>query len=73
MTREDIIHMAMDAGFGPAVKWDEFQKPFLRFAALVAIAENEACAKIGDNWTDYDVCGLVDTIRARVNPEASAT
>ena len=35
------------------------------FAALVASAEREACAKIADGWPDYDVQGLAEAIRAR--------
>ena len=44
MTREDIIRMAIEAG------WDahhaEFDTRFQAFAALVASAEREACAKV---------------------------
>ena len=35
------------------------------FAALVASAEREACAKVVDGWPDYDVEGLAQAIRAR--------
>ena len=54
MTREDIIRMAREAGFpdyamGLASE-DAWQKTEL-FAALVAAAEREACAKVCD---DYD-------------------
>ena len=35
------------------------------FAALVASAEREACAKVADGWPDYDVQGLAEAIRAR--------
>ena len=44
MTQDEILSMAREAGFGPAVEWTEMQPPFLRFAALVAAAEREACA-----------------------------
>ena len=27
--------------------------------------EREACAKVADGWTDYDVQGLAEAIRAR--------
>jgi hypothetical protein len=52
MTREDIIRMAREAGFpdyamGLASE-DAWQKTEL-FAALVAAAEREACAKIADS------------------------
>ena len=44
MTRDDVIRMARDAGFqeGWTNLWAE---NFERFAALVAAAEREACAK----------------------------
>ena len=50
MNREDIIRMAREAGFGPAVEWSEVYPPFERFAkaayAAGAAAEREACAKV---------------------------
>ena len=49
MTQYEILSMAREAGFGPAVEWTEMQPPFLRFAALVAAkaaaTEREACAQ----------------------------
>ena len=48
MTREDIIRMAREARLVP--KWLELcpkdEKALVRFAALVAAAEREACAKV---------------------------
>ena len=45
MNREDIIRMAREAGF--AYSWSEAAGEALeRFAALVAAAEREACAKV---------------------------
>jgi hypothetical protein len=38
--------LARQAGFGPAVAYKEFMPPFERFAALVAEAEREACARM---------------------------
>jgi len=35
------------------------------FAKLVAQHEREACAKVADEWPDYDVQGLAEAIRAR--------
>jgi len=69
MNREDIIRMAQEAGLHIAtdVKW----MPIIgleyaeKFAALVASAEREACAKVADGWPDYDVQGLAEAIRAR--------
>jgi hypothetical protein len=37
MNREDIIRMAMEAGFGNADAWPDAYPNFERFAALVAI------------------------------------
>ena len=48
MTRDDIIRMAREAGFNhEGFDWDEIVFPIVeRFAALVAAAEREECAKI---------------------------
>lgn len=43
MTRDEITRMALEAGF---VGMDGLHKGLRRFAALVAAAEREACAKI---------------------------
>lgn len=45
MTRNDIIRMARsdDWAADVSLKWDDF---FVRFAALVAAAEREACAEL---------------------------
>jgi hypothetical protein len=67
MNREDIIRMAREAGlaYGP----DE--KPLgsvTRFAALVAAAEREACAKVCDGMDRNGVMIAADcaaAIRAR--------
>ena len=55
MNREDIIQMARDAGF---VDYelddgtdDAFDIRYVRFAILVATAENEACAKVCDEFS----------------------
>ena len=77
MTRDDIIRMAREAhgemlasGNGMSL-WheDAFVKDVQdfceRFAALVAAAEREACAKLADSWPDYNVQGLAEAIRAR--------
>ena len=51
MTRDDIIHMAREARLVP--KWLELcpkdEKALVRFAALVAAAEREACAQIAES------------------------
>ena len=50
MDREDIIRMAREAGFAPPdgsfITWDASDEQLERFAALVAAAEREACAKV---------------------------
>ena len=65
MTRDEIIRMAREAGFGPAVAWKECTPPFERFAALVAAAERinmkidgwRQCAK-GQRTTQF--CGQLE-------------
>ena len=62
MTRDDIIRMAEEAGIkGPAPARQGFKmyanpQRLERFAALVAAAEREACAKVCENmsleWQD---------------------
>ena len=54
MNREDIIRMAQEAGFdysGAELSWESVicTEELERFAALVASAEREACAKIVEN------------------------
>ena len=47
MNRDDIIRMAEHAGFGMPVQVFQFRAEELeRFAALVAAAEREACARV---------------------------
>jgi hypothetical protein len=69
MTRDDIIRMAREAGFEQAghTSHQVFTATIERFAALVAAAEREACAKVCDDmWqedkTAYD---CREAIRAR--------
>jgi len=67
MTREDITRMALEAGLGPfemncALAHVEDLE---RFAALVAAAEREACAKACDGWTHADGDRCAEAIRAR--------
>jgi len=54
MTRQDIIRMAHKAnfeGFGNG-DWVCTTEEIERFAALVAAAEREACAKVCDDLSD---------------------
>ena len=65
--RDDIIKMAQKAGF--ATSWTEAAGEALeRFAALVAAAEREACAKVCDERERSNLYGIkecADAIRAR--------
>jgi hypothetical protein len=69
MRRDDIIRMAREAGMPMAwisvsgvLNWSELQ----RFAALVAAAEREHCAKVCDMLWNAAECA--EAIRARSNP-----
>ena len=70
MKQEDIIRMAREAGFNTnhdmigINKWEV--SPYMqRFAALVAAAENEACAKLVDHILKEGGGTYGDAIRAR--------
>jgi hypothetical protein len=62
MTHEEIVRMAEEAGIGNAFSLEKNQyvyrfghKSVERFAALVAAAEREACAKVCDDIdTEYE-------------------
>jgi hypothetical protein len=74
MNRDDIIRMAREAGCIPVrhPEYDNDVQVFAtpdeleRFAALVAAAEREACAKMFDGkvWA-YDYREIAASIRAR--------
>ena len=57
MNREDIIRMAQETGVTA-----ERVRDLVNFAALVASAEREACAKVADIAEPYK---CADLIRAR--------
>ena len=66
MNREDIIKLARECGL-PS---DELYHPNLeRFAALVAAAEREACAKVCEDWIAWNMddpgSTAANAIRAR--------
>ena len=70
MNREDIIAMAQEAQM--PFYWRTGEITYLdkleRFAALVASAEREACAKLCADWSDYTngiAPTLAKAIRAR--------
>ena len=73
MTRNDIIRMAIEAG-GCTPEWDDFwelhEDALERFAALVASAEREACAKVAESFDPHMRLSnhglhIANTIRAR--------
>ena len=64
MTKEDMIRMAKEAGWQYA-HGDSGYEPLWEFAALVASAEREACAKIGDDHPSWSSRMYSATIRAR--------
>ena len=71
MTREDIIRMAREAGFERLGHDDDdlvcYPEEVEAFAALVAAAEREACAKVCDDWPlgRDDIYSIGQAIRAR--------
>jgi F420-dependent methylenetetrahydromethanopterin dehydrogenase len=76
MNLEDIIRMARETGFdvnfdirAVSVEGVFINKELERFAALVAAAEREACAKICDDEATIEGVAqrCADAIRARSN------
>ena len=76
MTREDIIRMAREAWLSDkeAQLITEFDEAYIsctylqdleKFAALVASAEREACAKVCEDSVEYAGDTLAEAIRAR--------
>ena len=60
MNREDIIRMAQETGVTA-----ERVRDLVNFAALVASAEREACAKVCEDSVEYAGDTLAQAIRAR--------
>jgi hypothetical protein len=58
MTRDDIVRMAREARLAehthPYQLWSASDDGLERFAALVAAAEREACAKVCEPQEDWD-------------------
>ena len=77
MTKEEIIEMAIQAGFVDYELDDgtthAFDKRYEAFAVLVASAEREACAKVCDGYSDGRHANMADlcaeAIRARGEQE----
>lgn len=74
MTREEIIQMALEAGFATC-NWQEMERfaalaavavEIERFAALVAAAEREAICRLADDMLrGVDAIPLIESIRER--------
>ncbi len=74
MKREDVIRLAEQAGFSSAVgKHIGLDEDLQRFAALVAAAEREACARVAElvareiDDTNGTATYIAKGIRARGN------
>ena len=71
MNRDDILRMAKKAGLTqkPFCRWGGYLDDLMRFAALVAAHEREACAKVceevGNRDADTHAWDAADAIRAR--------
>ncbi len=70
MTREEIIRLAREAGFDAHDMSSDFTcnlQDIERFAALVAAAEREACAKIAEEcWTEGFADEIVQLIASEI-------
>jgi hypothetical protein len=72
MTQDDIMRMALEAGIRDSMEYPHMEcdeQSLERFAELVAAAEQEACAKVCDDWPvgRDDVYSIGQAIRARGN------
>jgi hypothetical protein len=70
MTKDDILEMALEAGIRDSMEYPHMEcdeQSLERFAALVAAAEREACAKLCDDWPvgRDDIYSIGQAIRAR--------
>jgi hypothetical protein len=65
MNREDIVRMARQVGSMIEAVQEKDLQWLERFAALVASAEREACAKIGDDHPSWSSRMYSATIRER--------
>jgi hypothetical protein len=64
MTRDDIIRMAREAGFADTQGTVHAFYQLERFAALVAAAEREACAKVCDEQEQSAALAPLEKYRA---------
>ena len=66
MTKDDVLRMAREAGFQEyLMRVYRAEEGVHHFAALVAAAEREACAKVCDKLWNAAECA--EAIRARSN------
>jgi hypothetical protein len=74
MNRDDIIRMAWQAYDDPTYGFDQRELDDLeRFAALVAAAEREACAKVAQSyWSQGFVGQVVREIAADIRARGDA-
>lgn len=56
MTKDDIIKLAREAGFADGMAEIMGLYGFMKFANLVAAAEQEACAKVCETEADNPSC-----------------
>lgn len=69
MTRDEITSIAREAGF---VGMDGLHKGLCRFAALVAAAEREACAKVcEDHSWEADIDWWIDATKKAVSVKSA--
>ena len=72
MKKEDIIRMAQECGI-PEYENNESQaENIIRFAALVASAEREACAKVCETVNWYDSKAWASDIAAAIRAKGQA-
>jgi hypothetical protein len=71
MSRDDILRMAAKSNialYGMGLEREKFIRHLEQFAALVASAEREACAKVADHYSMHDQdtpADIAEAIRAR--------
>jgi hypothetical protein len=78
MTREDVIRMAGEAGFNLHHNPELYDcmvanyKSIERFAALVAAAEREACAKVCEETDDGTPYNLAEECAAAIRARSKS-
>ena len=67
MNRDDIIRMAREANIATYINIESHLvgNHLERFAALVAAAEREECAKVCEKFSSYEAKDCANAIRAR--------